>query len=82
MSDSEKLVTFMVFDSEGSATESVIIRGILESRGVPFFFFDHTKGKPASICVPASRIEDAKRAVTEAKNIGGEIAEKGLFEES
>jgi hypothetical protein len=68
----------MVFDSP---LESAIIRGILASRGVPFFFFDRVKGKPASISVPASRLEDAKRAVAEARKIGGQIEKMGLFEE-
>ena len=82
MSDSEALVTFMVFDSPlESRAESAIIRGILTSRGVPFFFFEAVRGKPASISVPASRLEDAKRAVADAKKIGSEIEEKGLFKE-
>jgi hypothetical protein len=77
--DSEKLVTFMVFDAATEAPME-IIRGILMSRGIPFFFFAHTKGKLASICVPASRLEDARRAIARAKNIGSEIAAKGLFD--
>jgi hypothetical protein len=52
----------------------------LMSRGIPFFFFAHTKGKPASICVPASRLDDARRAIARAKNIGSEIAAKSLFD--
>jgi hypothetical protein len=71
----------MVFDSAmGSPIESAMVRGILASRGVPFFFFEHVKGKPASISVPASRLEDAKRAVAEARKIGSQIEEMGLFE--
>lgn len=81
MNSSAQLVTFMVFDSLGSATESAIVRGILASRGVPFFFFNRVKGKPATIRVPASRLEDAKRAIAEAKKLGSEIEEKGLFRE-
>ena len=79
--ETETLVTLMVFDA---ATEkpSGIIRGILMSRGIPFFFFEPTKGKPASITVPASRLADARRAVAEATKIGIEMAEKGLFEDS
>ncbi len=79
--ETETLVTFMVFDA-ASESPSQIIRGILMSRGVPFFFFDATRGKPASITVPASRLQDARRAVAEARKIGGEIAEKELFEDS
>ena len=75
--DSEKLVTFMVFDAATEAPME-IIRGILMSRGIPFFFFEHTKGKPASISVPASRLKDANRAVGEARKLGSEIAEKDL----
>jgi len=74
--DSEKLVTFMVDGATEAPME--IIRGILMSRGIPFFFFEHTKGKPASICVPASRLKDANRAVGEARKLGSEIAEKDL----
>ena len=77
--DSAKLVTFMVFDSFAEAPME-IIRGILMSRGIPFFFFEHTKGKPASIRVPASRLDDAMRAVAEAKKIGLEIERQGLFQ--
>jgi hypothetical protein len=77
--DSAKLVTFMVFDSFAEAPME-IIRGILMSRGIPFFFFEHTKGKPASIRVPASRLDDAMRAVAEAKKIGLEIEQQRLFQ--
>jgi hypothetical protein len=78
---SQTLVTFMIFDSFAeSPIESGIIRGILMSRGIPFFFFEHTKGKPASIRVPASRLDDAKRAVAETKKIGLEIEQQGLFQ--
>ena len=77
--DSAKLVTFMVFDSFAEAPME-IIRGILMSRGIPFFFFEHTKGKPASIRVPASRLDDAMRAVAEAKKIGLEIEQQALFQ--
>ena len=78
--DAERLVTFMVFDAV-TEVPSGIIRGILMSRGIPFFFFEHTKAKPASITVPASRLKDAKRAVEQARNIGAEIGEKGLFKD-
>jgi hypothetical protein len=74
----ERLVTFMVFDS-ANETPSAIIRGILMSRGIPFFFFEHTKGKPASITIPSSRLQEAKRAVAEARKIGSEIEENRLF---
>jgi hypothetical protein len=78
--DSQTLVTFMVFDSFAeSPIESGIIRGILMSKGIPFFFFERTKGNPASIRVPASRLDDAKRAVAEARRIGLEIEHQGLF---
>jgi hypothetical protein len=77
--DSAKLVTFMVFDSFAEAPME-IIRGILMSRGIPFFFFEHTKGKPASIRVPASRLDDAMRAVAEAKKIGLQIEQQRLFQ--
>lgn len=82
MSNSETLVTFMVFDSaiDSRDIESAIVRGILTSRGVPFFFFKHVKGKPASISVPASWFEDAKRAVAEARTFGSQIEEMGRFQ--
>jgi len=74
----ERLVTFMIF---GPANEppSEIIRGILISRGIPFFFFEHTKGKPASIAVPATRLEEARRAVAKARKIGGEIEDQRIW---
>jgi hypothetical protein len=81
LSDSEHVVTFMVFDYPGSATESAVIRGVLASRGVPFFFFNPVRGRPATISVPFSRLEDAKRAITEARKLGSEIEEKGLSKE-
>jgi hypothetical protein len=74
----ERLVTFMIF---GTANEppSEIIRGILISRGIPFFFFEHTRGKPASIAVPATRLEDARRAVAKATKIRSEIESQGIW---
>jgi hypothetical protein len=79
-SASEALVTFMVFPA-ANEPPSVIVRGILMSRGIPFFFFEPTKTTPASIRVPASRFEDARRAVAQARNISREIEENGLFRE-
>jgi len=78
-SHSEALITFMVFDYPGSATESAIVRGLLTSRGVPFFFFARTKANPATIRVPASHLEDARRALAQARRIGSEIQEMRLF---
>lgn len=74
----ERLVTFMIF---GTANEppSEIIRGILISRGIPFFFFEPAKGKPASIAVPATRLEDARRAVAKARNIGSKIEDPAIW---
>jgi hypothetical protein len=71
----------MVFDYPGSATESAVIRGVLASQGIPFFFFDPIRNRPATIRVPASRLEDAKQALAEAKKLGSEIEAKGLFKE-
>jgi hypothetical protein len=78
--DAERLVTFMIFDAM-TEVPSEIIRGILMSRGIPFFFFEHTKAKPASITVPVSRLKDAKRAVEQARSIGAEIEGRGLFKD-
>lgn len=77
-SDSDELVTFMVFDPTAEPPLA-IVRGILMSRGIPFFLFEPTKGKPASISVPGSRLADAKRAVEEARKIGSEIEDKKLL---
>ena len=79
-SASEALVTFMVFPS-ANEPPSTIVRGILLSRGIPFFFFAPTKGSLESIRVPASRLEDARRAMAQARHIGGEIEEKELFKD-
>jgi hypothetical protein len=74
----ERLVTFMIF-ATANEPPSEIIRGILISRGIPFFFFEHTKGKPASIAVPATRLEDARRAVAKATKIRSEIESQGIW---
>jgi hypothetical protein len=79
-SASEALVTFMIFPS-ASEPPIAIVGGILMSRGIPFFFFEPTKGNRASIRVPASRLEDARRAVAQVRRIGGEIEERSLFKE-
>jgi hypothetical protein len=78
--NSQALVTFMIFPSADDPP-SAIVRGILISRGIPFFFFEKTKAKPASIRVPVSRFEDARRAVAEARNIASETEEKGVFKD-
>jgi hypothetical protein len=61
-----------------SEMESALIRSVLEGSDIPCFVFG---GDPynlsRSISVPASRVEDAERALEEARNMGERMAEAG-----
>ena len=70
MSDSEELVVFMTLDR---GVEESLIPGVLASRGIPFVLFDQHPGHQGwyvEIKVPASRLEDARRAIEDAKKVG------------
>jgi hypothetical protein len=70
MPDSEELVVFMTLPL---GAEEAIIPGVLASRNIPFVLFEHQparRGRYVEIKVPASRLEDARRALEDAKQVG------------
>ena len=77
MPNPEELVTFMTLPY---GVEEVIIPGVLASRNIPFFLFEnHPAQQPwyVEIKVPASRLEDARRALEAAKRVGELLDRKG-----
>ena len=70
MPNPEELVTFMTLPL---GVEETIIPGVLASRDIPFVLFEnHPAHQPwyVEIKVPASRLEDARRALADAKQVG------------
>ena len=69
----------VVFRTCYSALEAGLICGVLENNDIPFFV---SEGDPynmsPSIRVPASRVEDAERALEEARKMGEQMAEGGV----
>ena len=63
----------VVFRTCGSPIEFGLIRGVLESNDIPCFFFDRDYRGHATIEVPASRLEDAERALEEARRLGEQM---------
>ena len=79
MPDPEELVLFMTLPY---GVEEAIIPGVLTSRNIPFFLFENHPAKQpwyVEIKVPASRIEDARRALADAKEVG-ELLERSRNE--
>lgn len=77
MPDPEELVLFMTLPY---GVEEAIIPGVLASRDIPFFLFEnHPAEQPwyVEIKVPASRLEDARRALADAKQVGELLDRKG-----
>ena len=77
MPDPEELVLFMTLPY---GLEEAIIPGVLASRNIPFFLFEnHPARQPwyVEIKVPASRLEDARRALEDAKRVGELLDRKG-----
>jgi hypothetical protein len=73
MSDSEELVVLMTLER---GVEETVIPGVLASRDIPFVLFDHHPARQSwyvEIKVPASRLEDARRALDDAKQVGRTI---------
>src|ERR1035441_9674400 len=68
----------VVFRTCYSALEAALIRGVLENNDIPYFV---SEGNPYSMApfikVPASRVEDAERALEEARKMGERMAEGG-----
>jgi hypothetical protein len=70
MSDSKELVVFMTLPR---GVEQAIIPGVLASRNIPFVLVDRYLahlGSNVEIQVPASRLEDARQALADAKKVG------------
>jgi hypothetical protein len=73
--DDDELV---VFRTCYSSLEAGLIRGVLENNEIPFVVSDGDPYNPQpSIRVPASRVEDAERALEEARKMGERMAEGG-----
>jgi len=73
MSDQEQLVVFMTLPL---GVEESIIPGVLASRGIPVQVSERylaRQGRYVEIQVPASRLDDARRALDDAKRIGGQL---------
>jgi hypothetical protein len=70
MSNPEELVVFMTLPY---GVEESIIPGVLASRGIPVQVSERylaRQGRYVEIQVPASRLEDARRALDDAKRVG------------
>ena len=70
MSDSEELVVFMTLKF---GVDETVIPGVLTSRGIPVFLTERYvahQGRYVEIKVPAARLEDARRALEDAKRVG------------
>lgn len=73
ISSPEKLVVFMTLPF---GVEESIIPSVLASRGIPVHISERYlahKQRYVEIQVPASRLEDARRALDEAKEIGEQL---------
>jgi hypothetical protein len=70
MADSEDLVVFMKLEF---GVDETVIPGVLASRGIPVFLTERYRARLGSyveIKVPAARLEDARRALEDAKRVG------------
>jgi len=73
MSNPDELVVFMTFPV---GVDESIIPGVLASRGIPFNLSERylaRQGRYVEILVPASRLEDARKALDEAKQVGKQL---------
>lgn len=73
MSDKEELVVFMTLPR---GIDESIIPGVLASRGIPVYLSERylaRQGRYVEIKVPASRLEDARRALDDAKQVGEQL---------
>jgi hypothetical protein len=69
----EELVVFMTLPF---GVDESIIPGVLASRGIPVHVSERylaREGRYVQIEVPASRIEDAQRALEDAKTVGEQL---------
>jgi len=72
MSKPDELVLFMT----ARGVDELIIPGVLESRDIPIHLTERyfaRQGRSLEIRVPASRVEDAKRALDDAKRVGEKL---------
>ena len=70
MSNPDELVIFMTLPV---GVDELIIPGVLASRDIPVQLTERyfaRQGRYVEIRVPASRLEDAKRALDDAKKVG------------
>jgi len=68
----DELVLFMTL----RGGDALIIPGVLTSRDIPIHLTERyfaRQGRSLEIRVPASRIEDAKRALEDAKQVGEQL---------
>jgi len=70
LADPDELVIFMTLPV---GVDELIIPGVLASRDIPVHLTERylaRQGRYVEIRVPASRLEDAKRALADAKRVG------------
>ena len=70
MSDPEEFVIFMKVER---GVEETLIPGVLASRGIPVILSEQHPARQrwyVEIKVPASRLEEARRALEDAKKVG------------
>jgi hypothetical protein len=73
MSNPEELVVFVTLPL---GVDESIIPGVLASRGIPVYLSERylaRQGRYVEIRVPASRLEDARQALDDAKRVGEQL---------
>ena len=73
MSNSDELVLFMTLPV---GVDELIVPGVLASRDIPVHLTERyfaRQGRYVEIRVPASRLEDARRALDDAKLVGEKL---------
>ena len=73
MSHQEELVVFLTLPL---GVEESIIPGVLASRGIPVHLSERylaRQGRYVEIQVPASRLQDARQALDDAKRVGEQL---------
>jgi hypothetical protein len=73
MSNQEELIVFMTLPF---GVDESIITGVLTSRDIPVYLSERylaRRGRCVEIQVPASRLEDARRALEDAKRVGQQL---------
>ena len=73
MPNPDELAVFMTLPV---GVDESIIPGVLASRGIPVQVSERylaRQGRYVEIQVPASRLDDARRALDDAKRVGGQL---------